>query len=98
VKLLILKYIQANCSRFLDACVGVCYYLLCALKPWKHVAMYIVKVEALGAAHSTRSTLTHANSYRICALAAQKDCSGCGACRMATVYRSLGTIRSTKVF
>lgn len=32
---------------------------------------------------------THANSYRFCALTAQKDCSGCGACRMATVYRTV---------
>ena len=35
---------------------------------------------------------THANSYRVCANAAQKDCSGCGACRMATVYRTVGIV------
>jgi hypothetical protein len=51
-----------------------------------------LKVEAREAVHSTRSTITHANSYRICVYATQKDCSGCGACRMATVYRPLEPI------
>jgi hypothetical protein len=34
-----------------------------------------------------RSFKTHANLDRICAFTEQKDCSGCGACLMAAVYR-----------
>lgn len=32
---------------------------------------------------------SHANSSRICVVTTQKDRSGCGACRMATVYSTL---------
>lgn len=48
-----------------------------------------LKVEVQGAVHSTRSVKSHANSHRICALEAQKDSSGCGARRMANLYRAL---------
>jgi len=51
----------------------------------------ILKVEAREAVHSTRSK-SHANSHRICAYKAQKDSSGCGACRMATVYRTVRVV------
>lgn len=61
-------------------------YVSCAKTRKSHL-----KVEARRAARSTRSTKAHANSRRICVYKAQKDCSGCGACRMATVYRSLRT-------
>ena len=47
--------------------------------------IYILKVGVRKAVLSTRSR-SHANSHRICVVKTQKDSSGCGACRMATVY------------
>ena len=48
-----------------------------------------LKVGVREAVHSTRSVKSHAYSHRICAFTAQKDSSGCGARRMANLYRSL---------
>lgn len=55
----------------------------------KNTKNQILKVEVRGAAYSTRSTKPHANSHLVCVLTGQEDSSGCGACRMATVYRTL---------
>ena len=37
---------------------------------------------------------SHANSHRICVDSTQKDSRGCGACRMATVYRTVESFDS----
>ena len=47
--------------------------------------LFFKKVVAREAVHSTKEKL-HANRGRICVFKTQKDRSGCGACRMATVY------------
>lgn len=39
----------------------------------------------------------HANSRQFCVLTGQKDSSGCGACRMATVYRTLERVFNPEI-
>lgn len=49
----------------------------------------MIKVEARGAAHNNKECKTHANSNQICAIKAQKDRGGCGACRMANIHSTI---------
>ena len=62
----------------------------------KNTKNLILKVEARRAALVQGVQKTHANSHRICVHATQKDCSGCGACRMATVYRTLNCVNTIR--
>ncbi len=39
-----------------------------------------------------RSTNTHANRHPICPIADEADRSGCGACRLAAVYRTIASV------
>jgi len=52
----------------------------------------ILKVGAREDVLSTRELKSHANSRRICVVKTQKDSSGCGACRMATVFATVRVV------